>query len=92
MKRWLLYIILLLLPLGSVKAEILHDDTTQVNVREFNADRIQELKKSSRYDYKIKESFLQKIWNKILEFIARALGQKAEKAAKMSGGEKYLMQ
>jgi len=71
MKRWIIYIMLFLLPLATAHSEVLRDDTSNVEIRTFNETTVKELKESPRYDYKIKESWLKKIWNKIADFLGK---------------------
>lgn len=67
-------------------AGILENDTSKVDIRTFDADKISEFQKNPKYDYKTKESFLKKLWNQFWDWIADMTGDEVRDAAKKSGG------
>ncbi len=69
MKKAILYILFFLLPFHWVQADILHDDTTQIEVRKFDPDKVTKYQKNSRYNYETKESRFTAVWNRFLDWL-----------------------
>ena len=90
MKRYFLYIILCFFTTDFVNAGVLNDDTTKVEIRTFDAEKIEKFKANPRYNYKTKESWLKSAWNRFLEWLAKILGKNVQKAAQNSGGSEIL--
>ena len=90
MKKYLLYILLFFPGLQLVHADVIKDDTASVEIRTFDADKITQYKKNSRYDYKKKESWLKALWERFWEWIGRIMGRDVERAASRSGGSEAL--
>jgi hypothetical protein len=88
--RYIFFIFFFLFGLNFVHAEILHDDTTKIDVRQFDEKKIEKFQKNSRYDYQMKESWLKKIWRKIIEWFGKFAGKRAQKVAEQSGGGSFL--
>lgn len=90
MKNLILYICFSILSIGMVRADLVKDDSSTVEIRTFDETKIHEFQKNPRYDYETKESWLKKLWNKFWELIGKILGKNVEKAAKSSGGSDIL--
>lgn len=84
--KYIFSILLFLFAFSGVYAGVLRDDTTRVEVRKFDQEKIEKYQKNARYDYHTRESWLKKIWRKILEWIGTFTGRNYERAAKYSGG------
>lgn len=79
MLRRLIYILLVIIPLQGVRAGVLNDDTTRVEVRSFNPEKITKYQKNDRYNYKTRESWLHRIWNRFLEWLGKLVGKQLDK-------------
>jgi len=89
MKR-ILIIFFLFFGLNLVHADVLHNDTAKVDIRQFDEKKIEKFQKNSRYDYHTKESWLKKTWRKFMEWLGRIMGKRIQKAAESSGGSDIL--
>jgi len=86
MRKYILYIFFAVFTIQFSYAGVLHDDTSKVEVRTFDPDKISEFQKNPKYDYKTKESWLKSLWKRFWDFLEDILGKKVKDAAQSSGG------
>ena len=85
MRKYILYILLAIFTTQFSLAEVLPDDTSKVDVRTFDQEKIKEFQKNSRYDYKTKESWLRSLWNRFWDLFDDAVNDEVKDVAKNSG-------
>jgi hypothetical protein len=90
MRKYILYILLALFTTQFSFAEILRDDTSKVDVRTFDEEKIKEFQKDPRYDYKEKESWLRSLWNRFWDLFDDAVNDQVKDVAKSSGGSEIV--
>jgi hypothetical protein len=86
MKTYLIFILLFFLGFNNLKAQVVTRDSSKVDIRTFDENKIKKWRESSRYDYKTKQSWLNAAWNRFWEWIASLLGKKTKNAAENAGG------
>ncbi len=84
--KYVITILMFVFAFNMASAGVLRDDTTQVEVRKFDEEKINEYQKNPRYDYHTRESWLKKMWRKLIEWIGRLTGKRYQDAAKYSRG------
>jgi hypothetical protein len=88
--KYIFFIFFFVLGINLIHADVLRDDTSKVEVRQFDEKKIEKFRKNSRYDYHTKESWLKKVWRKLMEWLGKIGGQKMQKVAEQSGGSSVL--
>lgn len=86
MQNYILYIILAVFSIQFSYAGVLRDDTSKVEIRTFDAEKITKFQKNPRYDYETKESWLKSMWKRFWELLESLLGKQVKDAAQSSGG------
>jgi hypothetical protein len=92
MKQYILYILFFFCGMHFLHADVITVDTTQVEVRTFDADKIEKFKKDPRYKYETKEGWLKSAWNRFWNWLLNLLGERAkdQDVARQAGGGNIL--